>query len=299
MLDNLEGFHIELTNICTLKCPGCSRTQFIKKFPKNWNNKQLNLQQLVNFIDIDIEGKIFNLCGVYGDPIYYDQLFELVDWIKQNGGIVIIGTNGSYKTKQWWTNLCSKLTPDDQIIFAIDGSPNTFTTYRINADWKTIQIGLETTAKSQAKLIWKFIPFAYNQKEIIEVEKFAYSLGVDIFQVELSDRWDAETNHLKPADEYVSKKFISKVNWYENNYKEISPLCKKSNKEHYISADGYYSPCCFISEHNYYYASQFYKNKDLYKISNTNISTVLQTLSNFYSNLENDKHKVCVNFCHK
>jgi len=299
MLDNLEGFHIELTNICTLKCPGCSRTQFIKKFPKKWTNKQLNLEHLINFIDIDIKDKIFNLCGVYGDPIYYDQLFELVDWIKQNNGIVIIGTNGSYKTKQWWTNLCDKLTPDDQIIFAIDGSPDTFSTYRINADWKTIQIGLETTAKSQAKLIWKFIPFDYNQKEIIEVEKFAYSLGVDVFQVELSHRWDAETNHLKPADEYVSEKFTSKVNWYESKNKEISPLCKKSNKEHYISADGYYSPCCFISEHNYYYASQFYKNKDSYKISNTSLSTVLQTLSNFYSNLENDKHKVCVDFCQK
>ena len=43
MLDNITGFTIEPTNICTLKCPKCSRTQFIEQFPRQWKNKQLNL----------------------------------------------------------------------------------------------------------------------------------------------------------------------------------------------------------------------------------------------------------------
>ena len=298
MLENLQGFHIELTNICTLKCPGCSRTQFIKKFPKNWVNKQLHLQDLINFIDIDIKGKTFNLSGVYGDPIYYEHLFELVDWIKKYGGNVFIGTNGSYKTKNWWDELCEKLTSDDKIVFAIDGSPKTFTQYRINADWETIQTGLDVVAKSKAKLIWKFIPFSFNQNEILEVEQLSKTLGVDVFTVELSNRWDAGTNHLKPSEEYIDKKFTSKIYWHGKKTEEISPQCK-NDKEHFISADGYYFPCCYFSEHNYYYASQFYKNKEIYKISHTSISEVLQNLSSFYSNLEVDKHKVCVDYCQK
>ena len=84
MLDTLKGFHIEPTNICTLKCPRCSRTKFIDKFPNKWKNQELNLDQLINFIDIPIQNKLFRLCGDYGDPIYYSRLFDLVKWIKTN-----------------------------------------------------------------------------------------------------------------------------------------------------------------------------------------------------------------------
>jgi hypothetical protein len=46
MLDTLKGFHIEPTNICTLKCPRCARTKFIEKFPQKWKNSNLDLQDL-------------------------------------------------------------------------------------------------------------------------------------------------------------------------------------------------------------------------------------------------------------
>ena len=50
----INGLHIELTNKCTLKCSGCSRTSFIKQFPTKWQNKELDLDQLVNFLDLDL-----------------------------------------------------------------------------------------------------------------------------------------------------------------------------------------------------------------------------------------------------
>jgi MoaA/NifB/PqqE/SkfB family radical SAM enzyme len=101
MLEYIKGFHIEPTNICTLKCPRCSRTKFNSQYPKKLKNKQLDLESLKKFIDIDITNKLFNLCGGYGDPIYYDSLFPLIDWIKNNNGVISLSTNGSYKTK--WT----------------------------------------------------------------------------------------------------------------------------------------------------------------------------------------------------
>ena len=36
---------------------------------------------------------------------------------------------------------------------------------------------------------------------------------------------------------------------------------------HFISAWGYYMPCCWIGDYRFYYKSEFYKNKDLYDIS--------------------------------
>ena len=44
MLDQLQGLHIEPTNMCTLKCPRCSRTEFIETFkPKDWDNNNAHV----------------------------------------------------------------------------------------------------------------------------------------------------------------------------------------------------------------------------------------------------------------
>ena len=64
MLDNIQGFHIEPTNICTLKCPRCSRTDFINQFGNKWTNKNLNLDDFKNFLDIDLYNKEYYICGM-------------------------------------------------------------------------------------------------------------------------------------------------------------------------------------------------------------------------------------------
>jgi hypothetical protein len=49
----------------------------MEQFPRAWRNHQLSLSTLDRFMDIDLVGKEFDLCGNTGDPIYYDQLFEM------------------------------------------------------------------------------------------------------------------------------------------------------------------------------------------------------------------------------
>ena len=60
MLNQIQGLHIEPTNMCTLKCPDCGRTEFLKMFPKKWTNKNLNLNHLKEFLDIDLKGLTIN-----------------------------------------------------------------------------------------------------------------------------------------------------------------------------------------------------------------------------------------------
>jgi MoaA/NifB/PqqE/SkfB family radical SAM enzyme len=297
MLDSIKGFHIETTNICTLKCPGCARTQFIKSFPKQWKNKQLSLIDLKKFIDIDINKKIFNLCGNYGDTIYYDDLFNLIKWIKQNGGMVEIGTNGSYKNKKWWKELCSLLTFDDRIIFAIDGVPENFTNYRINADWPSIQEGIVESVKA-TQVIWKFIPFAYNQDHVAEAERMAKELGIHSFLVDPSDRWDEHTDQFKPT-KLLGPRSEHVLQWDLHQDTTITPKCKTTNLEHYISAHGYYMPCCYVGDHRFYYSSEFYKNKKMYDISNITLTSVLENLETFYQSIEQNKLKYCTFNCPK
>jgi MoaA/NifB/PqqE/SkfB family radical SAM enzyme len=297
MLDLLRGFHIEPTNICTLKCPGCPRTQFINSFPRQWKNKQLNLADLQKFIDIDINKKIFNVCGNYGDPIYYDNLLNLVKWIKQNGGIVNITTNGSYKTKEWWIELCSLLSFDDYILFSIDGLPGSFKQYRINADWNSIEIGINTSVKF-TNVVWKFIPFAFNEEEISQAEEMSKNLGMHAFLIDPSDRWNENVNYLKPNNKNLfGDRTEHIVNWVSSKKTTISPRCKTTHYEHNISADGYYTPCCGASDHRFYFSSEFYKNKKMYDISNTTLTEVLKNLTSFYDNIEENQLKYCTFNC--
>ena len=294
MLDTIKGLHLELTNICTLKCPRCSRTTFLETFKnKNWINKQINLQDLQNFIDIDIHGKLFNLCGNDGDPIYYDQLFELVRWVKSNNGLIQISTNGSYKTQDWWSELAGLLTADDKIIFAIDGMPNNFTQYRINADWESMLVGIETMVASEAKVEWQYIPFSYNIDSIEPARQLSQELGFDFFNVLYSDRWESDNDPFKPAIDEQGPRYEKIVDWRQGKNVEIDPQCKTTHADHFITADGYYTPCCYSANYKFFYSSDFYKNRKDYKISTTTLTTVLSKLADFYNTIETVKPKFC------
>jgi len=299
----LDGLHLEPTNICTLKCPRCSRTEFIEQFPGKWKNHSINLDNLKSFVDVDLKGKSINIRGSYGDPIYYNDLIELVKWVKGAGAFIELSTNGSYKTANWWTELSELLDERDTVIFAIDGTPDNFTTYRVNANWDSIKLGIEVVTKSKAISRWEYLPFSFNTDTIEEARKISNDLGISEFVVKPSDRWQNDSDWLRPTKDGLTNeiKIVSLKQWKESNIKtDINPKCK-NRVEHYISADGFYLPCCFIADHRYYYKSEFYKNKDKFDISKTTLTQVLSEsiTTEFYSTIELNKPAVCMYNCPK
>ena len=298
MLDTIKGFHIEPTNICTLKCPRCSRTKFIEQFPSKWKNQQLNLEHLKSFIDIPLDGKSISLCGDYGDPIYYDQIFDLVQWIKQNGATVSLHTNGSYKTKSWWQELTSYLDKNDTVVFAIDGVPENFTEYRINADWDSIKIGIAETTKT-AKTVWQYIPFNYNIDSIAPAEQLSQSLGFTEFRLVQSSRWESMDDPYRPPANYIIE-HDKEIKFRRNERAtEIAPRCKNTNSDHFITAAGFYAPCCHVPNYNFYYKTEFYKNKNKFDISKTTLTQVLVETQEFFDDLEITKPLYCTFNCPK
>lgn len=316
MLNQITGLHIEPTNMCTLKCPRCSRTTFLEKFKiKNWENQNLNLNHLRKFLDIDLNGLTISLNGNYGDPIYHPNFIELVNFFKTNGASVIIQTNGSYQLPAWWDELSKVLDSNDIINFSIDGIPTNFTNYRINADWPTIKQGIDIMVNSAAKVVWRYIVFSFNESTIDEARELSQLLKMDDFVVINSDRW-IENDWLKPSEyikiddqpgsrflyngSYVGGKDRSLILWHKNHDElQVDPICKKTNNMHFISATGFYSPCCWIADHRFYYKSEFYKNKDLYDISKTTLSEILlkPDIVEFFDTIETAKPKYCTFNC--
>jgi len=297
MIEEITGFHIEPTNICTLKCPGCARTRFIEQWPQHWKNHSIDINQLLNFLDIDLTGKKIILCGNYGDPIYHPDFIDFVIRLKERGAVLSITTNGSYKTQDWWKELVSNLSSVDLINFSVDGTPDNFTKYRINADWDSIRVGMEVVAESQCDSSWKYIPFAFNQHDIEHVKKLSQSIGIKNFRVELSDRFDEQTHELIPDTLLLGSRYIPQVNWKsDQSDTKTNPKCA-SGKEHFITADGYYSPCCYLADHRFYYKTPFGKNKNQYNIRQHTLSKILQqsTTVEFYQTL--DQHVGCQYNC--
>jgi len=298
-VDLIRGFHIEPTNICTLKCPGCARTKFIQQWPQHWNNHSVDIDVLMNFLDIDIGGKTILLCGNYGDPIYHKDFINFVDKFKQRGAVISIITNGSYKDKDWWEKLTSSLDPTDTVTFSIDGLPENFTQYRINADWASILEAIKVCVAATCGTAWKYIPFSYNQNNIDQARTLSATLGIDNFELSYSDRFDEETQHLIPLEHLTGERLQAQTDFKNGGWDTaVTPKCDQGI-EHYISADGYYMPCCYIGDHRFYYKTNFGKNKKMYNIRETTLSQLLiqSTVVEFYQNL--NQWPVCQYNCPK
>jgi hypothetical protein len=85
----------------------------------------------------------------------------------------------------------------------------------------------------------------------------------------------------------VDVKFTPQELW-KNNIRStgINPICNDNN-QHYISAEGYYSPCCYVADHRFYYKNEFGKNKKSYSIANHTLTQIITrpTVVEFYQDL--------------
>jgi hypothetical protein len=262
---------------------------FIDQWPQHWKNHNIDIDQLMSFLDIDLTDKKITLCGNYGDPIYHPGFVDLVYKFKSRGANITIVTNGSYKKANWWKELTDLLDHNDTVEFSIDGTPENFTQYRVNAHWDSIKTGIDVCVQSQCKTIWKFIPFSFNQSDIDAVRNYSISLGIDMFKVECSDRFtDKPTQHLQPTVEFLGPRYQAQTQWYTTQtISKLNPRCDRGN-QHFISAEGYYSPCCLLADHRFYYKTQFGKQKNQYSIQKNTLSNILSqpAVVEFYQNRE-------------
>jgi pyruvate-formate lyase-activating enzyme len=296
--NTFSGFHIEPTNVCVLKCPRCARTKFLENFGnKSWSTENLNLSDLKKFIDVDMNGKIVYLCGNYGDPIYSVDLINMACWFKSVGAHITIVTNGSKRKDGWWHELSSTLDYNDEIIFSVDGTPNNFTQYRINGDWNSIEQAMRIVADTDIKSTWSYIPFRYNENDIDEVKNLCENIGIKNFVISPSDRWDGDNDEFKPVN-FIGRREHKIFEWKNGDDIIIDPKCK-DNKRHFISASGYYMPCCFVGDHRFYYKSQFYKEKERFNIKTHTFTEVTENLGDFYDNVEISNHNYCTFNCPK
>lgn len=265
-------WHFELTSACTLKCPRCSRTELPEQlvidhldldfFKTNFPAKIVEQMQRVSF------------CGYDGDPIYNKQFLQICQYFKQiKPGIELyIVTNGSYKDEQWWIELGGILNEYDQVHFSIDGyDHNSNNLYRVNSDWNSIMLGVNTLSGKAVRLVWDFIYFDFNYEHVEFIKRMASDLGFDGMRITKSNKfghfYPTLGTALQPPVEYMSAtgrfesdtiRFTDRI-IHENSFQHakdlfaqhknstpVIPLCKIGTKGLFVDSQGYFYPCCWI-----------------------------------------------------
>jgi MoaA/NifB/PqqE/SkfB family radical SAM enzyme len=204
--------HLGLTSRCNLACPLCTRTMTSEK--DRWfgtGNIDINFKIYKNFLD-NLKIEWILLCGNWGDPIFYPELFQLLIYLKSRNIKIKIHTNGTGHNNKWWQELSNILTPLDKLYFSIDGVESNFTIYRRNASWNKIieHISTVVATKNRPLLFWKYITFKYNENTILEAYDIAKKLKMDSFM--LQRPWIPENKksveHLPGMNDYKQKDWL-------------------------------------------------------------------------------------------
>jgi len=192
--------NVEAGTRCPLLCPGCSRTKHMLGLEdRKLEIGDLSVENLRLLVrpENKIQTIVYNMA--LGDPIYSATIIEQLEYLKtiENRPKVLMSTNGSGRSQEWWINFASLLNSSkDRIEFAIDGLSDTNHIYRVNAKWDSVMTGVRTLREHfVGPIMWRYIVFEHNFHQVTEAKKLAIEMGVNNFQAILGD--DRTPEHMK------------------------------------------------------------------------------------------------------
>ena len=276
----LDHWHIEVSSVCTLQCPRCTRAEV----PETLLNRNLNLKFFQEQIGEEWITKIrkITFCGDDGDPIYAKQFIEIVEWIKTvNPDIqLLIITNGSYKTADWWHRLACVLNENDEVHWSLDGwNQDSNSKYRVNCDWASIMLGIITfrVYNKTTYTVVASIAFRFNENNLQDIKQIATDNNFDCWQLTKSTKFGSKypgaygtDDLLEPLDpklvaaghrfertQYpLSDKTrpgsdLKKLFWQRAQEltasNEYPALCYIGNKGVFLKSTGEFYPCCWTA----------------------------------------------------
>lgn len=302
-------WHIEVSSKCTLKCARCARSEV----PDTLVNTELSLEFFKKnftpeFIVKNVEKITF--CGDDGDPIYAREFIQIVKYLKSVKPIkIVIVTNGSYKSADWWKSLASALTDKDHIHFSLDGwDQQSNSQYRENSNWDSILTGITAVREnSSVFMTWDAIAFSFNENQIELMKTIAASLGFDQFQLTLSTKFN-KVYPVYPANDLLqpSNNFISGSHRFERQFfplstrteyniefsiaktlfnnnittNNVTPLCSIGNKGLFINSQGLLFPCCWVAN-RYNHNNEWQQISKKFNLNSRSLSEIL--LDKFWS----------------
>jgi len=327
---NISVIEIENSTICNARCPQCLREELA------FDNISYDQEYLsVDFFDrIPLEVyknlKKIHFAGTLGDPCAAPNFLEVIKIIKEkNKDInITISTNGGMKSVDWWKQLAKLLSPNDTVMFAIDGLEDTNHIYRVNVSWDHLIKNVKSFINSGGNAGWQFIVFRHNEHQRDQAKSMAKDLGFKEFLLKKSHRFPVSeikgikivgSNNvlIEPSTdlEFVSEiKMLPNPKTWQNDTAHLDIGCDALvDNSCYIDVKGRVFPCCYIAASVYQYETDFGKaaNQGWEKLWNENGDDLINLHhhswddiinGSFYSEIKRkwtseDRLSVCVFFC--
>ncbi len=265
--EDIQEVQIDHTSRCNLQCPQCARTD------KDWHRKPENSGLELNVDDYRIilepfepeKIKVFH-CGNFGDAIAsptFDKTFDYT--LSKQPRQVVIATNGSLRSAEWWADLAKRGQNKLKIIFSIDGLEETNKIYRIGSNFEKIMSNAKAFIEAGGKARWDFIEFKHNYHQIEDARKLAVDLGFTEFNVKYTARFASAGKktfkkkhiHIEDMTTNVNQKDRNEIEQTYGSFEEYVEKTKidcktKKNRSIFIDMNMRLWPCCWFGAPMYF-----------------------------------------------
>jgi MoaA/NifB/PqqE/SkfB family radical SAM enzyme len=294
--NELKQIHLEISSNCQASCPMCTRNIHGGLENELLSVSDWTANRFKTIINQEVLQQVESLyfCGNYGDPLLNKDLLEMIEYsVAERHDIDIrIHTNGSLRSKDWWTQLATILPEKHLVVFALDGLEDTHSLYRIGTDFDMIVRNARAFIAAGGKARWNFITFQHNEHQLESCRELAKEMGFESFHEKQTSRFigskefkvfdrDGTVTHtlLPPGEQKIA--FIDRKT--VENYKEVIKTATIScqvedERSIYIDAQGLLWPCCFLASVPYQYATP---DKLVYNFMNDSTTSLLDAIKDF------------------
>ena len=282
-LPDIRRVHVELTTRCNARCPMCMRNYRGYEHNSGYPVTELSLADFQKILSPDLLAQLIQPDPMTGNlvPVVYGfrgvsfngnlgdfanarDAVEIVEYLVEHKVPVMINSNGSLRSADWWARLAL---PGVTIGFAIDGLADTHQLYRQDTDWNRVIEHARAYIGAGGRAFWRFVPFEHNRHQEEQCRKLSEEMGFVKFENIYDGRdrgpvytrsgefshWIGPTSPLQPPPPPLKDMLASHVTWYNKNSKfpkdtpELNIQCNhKRHQEIYVAADGSVYPCCFL-----------------------------------------------------
>ena len=275
---NIRKLQIDLSSYCNARCGACVR---------NITGGKTDPSLALEHFDVDVWNRLMRddtrgiaiekltLNGNWGDPCMHPELPKMIDTFTRAHpeAFIIIATNGSMHSPEWWEELASTLSwGQHQLVqFAIDGLTDTHSIYRRKTVYDKIIANAQAFHAAGGRAEWILTLFDHNYHQKDEIIAEAERLGFDSIKIRRShaehmiirdgtEQYDITTREI-PDDEpnYEFYEFDENQEIYESKLRDKHIIrieetdtddthCPWYNQgEVQIDPWGNVWPCCHIS----------------------------------------------------
>lgn len=254
-LSSTKWLQVESTSKCNAWCPGCSRNNNGYGLANDLVVQDLSADRFREVLAMFPNLEVVDFCGTFGDAIAGSNVLELTQIALDSAPEVLVRTNGSLRTEDWWRDYAKLLGEHKHNVwFCLDGLEDTHHLYRQGTDYHKIIRNAQAFIDAGGTATWQFIPWQHNEHQIKECLKLSQQMGFKKFELIKSVRANFQARNYRTGEPYDIQTWSrdTKVNplTFVKSGVPLKNCMHLEMPSMYLNADGSLNVCCFFNKYN-------------------------------------------------